>query len=81
MNKEQYSRTEALLGTEALKKLEVGEGWHIYITHGAAPHLAEKALIMLQENFPTATVAVYPLSPAFITQGGPECVAIQVIRS
>lgn len=65
---------------KALHERQVGEGWHIYITHGAAPHLAEKAHKLLSAAFPAATLEVYPLSPAFITQGGPECVAVQVIQ-
>lgn len=66
---------------DALTKRGVGEGWRIYVTHGAAPQLAEKALEMLKEGFPAACFQVLPLSPAFITQGGPDCVAIQVIHS
>lgn len=66
--------------TKALESRGVGRGWHIYITHGAAPHLAEKARKLLVAAFPAATLEVYPLSPAFITQGGPECVAVQVIQ-
>lgn len=65
---------------KALESRGVGRGWHIYITHGAAPHLAEKARKLLAAAFPAATLEVYPLSPAFITQGGPECVAVQVIQ-
>lgn len=66
---------------DALTKRGVGEGWRIYITHGAAPHLAEKARELLESVFPAACFQILPLSPAFITQGGPDCVAIQVIRS
>lgn len=66
---------------DALAKRGVGEGWRIYITHGAAPHLAEKARELLESVFPAACFQILPLSPAFITQGGPDCVAIQVIHS
>lgn len=65
---------------KALESRGVGRGWHIYITHGAAPHLAEKAHKLLAAAFPAATLEIYPLSPAFITQGGPECLAVQVIQ-
>ena len=64
----------------ALQKRQVGEGWRIYITHGAAPELAEQAKNILKEVFPTAILEIHPLNPAFITQGGPRCVAVQVIR-
>lgn len=65
---------------DALTKHGVGEGWRVYITHGAAPQLAEKALEKLKEVFPAAMFQVLPLSPVFITQGGPDCVAIQVVH-
>lgn len=65
---------------DALTKHGVGEGWRVYITHGAAPQLAEKALEKLKEVFPAAIFQVLPLSPVFITQGGPDCVAIQVVH-
>lgn len=66
--------------SKALRGLGVGEGWHIYITHADAPAKAEKAHKLLLAEFPTATYEIHPLSPAFITQGGPGCVAIQVIH-
>ena len=64
----------------ALEKRGVGAGWRIYIAHGAAPEKAEQAKKILLEKFPAATYEILPLSPAFITQGGPSCVAVQVIR-
>ena len=65
---------------KALEERGVGEGWHIYITHGDSPATAEIANKILTEAFPTATIEVLPLSPAFITQGGPGCVAVQYIH-
>jgi len=64
-----------------LKDHGVGKNWRIYITHGSAPHLAEKAKEILQKSFPESIFEIYLLSPAFITQGGPECVAVQVIKN
>lgn len=66
---------------DALKKWEVGADWRIYITHADAKEKAEKAYGMLKEVFPDAIYEIHPLSPAFITQGGPGCVAIQVIHN
>ena len=66
---------------KALEKWGVGEGWRIYVAHGHAPEKAEQAHKLLLEAFPTAEYEVLPLSPAFITQGGPSCVAIQVIHA
>ena len=66
---------------KALQKHGVGTGWRVYITHAAAPQLAQKAMETLRETFPDCVFEVYPLSPAFITQGGPGCMAVQVIKA
>ena len=66
---------------KALENLGVGEHWRVYITHASAPQLAQKAYDQLKALFPAARFDIHPLSPAFITQGGPNCVAVQVIRS
>ena len=66
---------------KALENLGVGEHWRVYITHASAPQLAQKAYDQLTALFPAARFEIHPLSPAFITQGGPNCVAVQVIRS
>lgn len=58
-----------------------GDGWRIYISHADNAETAEHAKIIMQEAFPAALIEVFPLSPAFITQGGPGCVAIQVVHS
>ena len=65
----------------ALAACGVGEGWKIYVTHAQAPDLAREASDILAQRFPAAALEVYPLTPAFITQGGPNCVAVQVIRT
>jgi len=65
---------------KALEKHGVGAGWRVYITHAAAPAMAQQALSALQETFPACKFEVHPLSPAFITQGGPSCVAVQVVK-
>ena len=58
----------------------VGKGWRIYITHAAAMDKAQRAHEILVKEFPEAVFEILPLSPAFITQGGPRCVAVQVIH-
>ena len=64
-----------------LEKMGVGENWKVYITHAEAREMADKAHELLKDLFPQAQFEIYPLSPAFITQGGPKCVAVQVIRA
>lgn len=58
----------------------VGEGWKIYVSHADTPALAEDARAALAFAFPESVIEIYPLTPAFITQGGPDCVAIQVVK-
>ena len=66
--------------SKALEKLGVGSGWRVYITHADARQVAENAAKELRAAMPEAIYEILPLSPAFITQGGPGCVAIQAIR-
>ena len=63
-----------------LQKAGVGEGWQVQISHAGAQDKAEQTLAALKEAMPGAEYRIYPLSPAFITQGGPGCVAVQYIR-
>lgn len=65
---------------EQMKKFGTGKGWQIQISHAAAPEKAREALTLLQAVLPDAQFRVFPLSPAFITQGGPGGVAIQCIQ-
>ena len=65
---------------ESLVRKGVGKGWKVYITHADAPELAEQAVEIVKKSIPDASYEVLLLSPAFITQGGPNCVAVQVVE-
>ena len=65
---------------DALSKAGVGRGWKVYISHAAAPERAEMALEQFKAAMPGAEYEIVPLSPAFITQGGPKCMAIQYVE-
>ncbi len=65
---------------EQLKKAGISKGWQVQISHAGALDKAELALKTLKEALPEAEFCIYPLSPAFITQGGPGCVAVQYIK-
>lgn len=65
---------------KALEKAGVGKGWRVYISHAGAEEKAELARKNLQALMPEAYYEILPLSPAFITQGGPCCVAVQYIH-
>lgn len=64
---------------KSLQTHGVGTGWRVYITHADARTKAEQARELLASHLPEATFEILPLSPVFITQGGPDCVAIQAI--
>ena len=63
-----------------LKKAGIGKGWQVQISHASAPEKAAETLAALKAVMPEAEYHIYPLSPAFITQGGPGCVAVQYIK-
>ena len=52
----------------------------ISISHANALDDAKKAAERMKEAFPEAEIEILGLSHAFITQGGPQCVAIQYIE-
>lgn len=68
---------DAIAGS--LAKLGVTERYKIYIVHADALELAEKARLLLAGHFPCVQQEILPLSPVFITQGGPGCVAVQAV--
>ena len=63
-----------------LARQGIGKGWKVYISHAAAPEKARTALELLRAAMPEAEYEIVPLSPAFITQGGPKCMAIQYVE-
>lgn len=66
--------------TEEMKKEGIDNSYTFYISHAANELLALKMKEKISEEFPDATIHIYSLSPSFITQGGPGCVAIQAIK-
>lgn len=57
-----------------------GENYLISISHARVPEDAQEIVNVLQQAFGKAKVEIIDLSPAFITQGGPGCIAIQYIK-
>lgn len=64
---------------ETLKERGVTKDYLLSIAHADNPAHAEKTLAMLKKAFPENRIEVFDLSPAFITQGGPGCLAVQCI--
>lgn len=65
---------------EEMKREGVDSTYEFFITHADNLKLAKKLKEKLLDTFPEAIIHVYPLSPSFITQGGPGCVAVQAIQ-
>ena len=63
-----------------LKTRELDARHILSVSHANALDDAQKAAERLKEAFPEVEVQIYELSPAFVTQGGPQCVAIQYIE-
>ena len=64
---------------EHLQKKGIGAGWRVYIAHAASAEKVELTLKKLRDALPGAAIEVVDLSPAFITQGGPGCLAVQYV--
>lgn len=62
------------------QKKGVGEGYLISISHARAAKDALDIAHIMKEAFGKAKVEILELSPAFVTQGGPRCIAIQYIK-
>lgn len=58
----------------------IDDTYKIYIAHALDEGLAEEAKRIIKEKIENADIITKILGPAFVTQGGPRCVAIQVIK-
>ena len=52
----------------------------VYVSHARAEEDAKKAVAMIKERLADVQVEMLELGAAFVTQGGPQCVAIQYIE-
>ena len=62
---------------EHFKAKGVNKDYIIYISHAEALEDANNAKFMVAEAFPGVEIQMLDLGAAFVTQGGPKCVAIQ----
>ena len=65
---------------DCYKEMGVNEQYKIYITHACNEELANIAKDVIIKNFENVETEIMMLTPVFTTQGGPNCVAIQVIK-
>ncbi len=64
-----------------LKERGIGDAHYISVSHADNLDAAKLAIEQLKQAFPQNRVGIFDLSPAFITQGGPGCFAIQAIST
>ena len=63
-----------------LEEVKIDTRHIIYVSHARAEEDANKAIATLKERFPGVEIQLLELGAAFVTQGGPQCVAIQYIE-
>lgn len=63
-----------------MKKKGIDGRYLLYIVHAAAPKEAGAIREMIEAEFKGIEIQMMDLSPVFVTQGGPGCVAIQYIE-
>ena len=65
---------------EHLQKAELDSRHILYVSHARVPEDAKKVVAQLKEAFPETEVLTLDLGAAFVTQGGPGCIAIQYLE-
>ncbi|MBR5128224.1 MAG: DegV family protein [Roseburia sp.] len=65
---------------ERLQKRGVDAKHIIYVSHANALEDAKKVIAQLKEHFAEVEIELLELGAAFVTQGGPKCIAIQYIE-
>ena len=65
---------------KAFQELGVNEDFKIYVTPAGVLKQAQDVVKQLQTVFENTVIEMYDLSPVFIAQGGPGCIAVQAIR-
>lgn len=58
----------------------IDDSYHFCVSHAFVEEQAMAVANRIKDKFNVQQVEVMPLSCAFITQGGPKCVAIQIIK-
>lgn len=61
------------------EKMGVNDKYEIYVSHNQAENKAIHAVNKITHSFPNIVPQIFELSPAFITQGGPGCIAVQAV--
>ena len=65
---------------DSLESKKFDKDYIFYVVHARAQKDCQTAVDMIRKAFPEVEIQTYERSHAFITQGGPQCVAIQYIK-
>ena len=65
---------------DRLKSRGVDAKHIIYVSHANAFEDAKKVIDQLKEHFVDVEIELLELGAAFVTQGGPKCIAIQYVE-
>lgn len=65
---------------DCFRSMEVDERYYMTVTHAGVLADAQMVKAYMQKCFPNTEIELLELSPVFITQGGPGCIAVQVIK-
>ena len=65
---------------EHLKKANLDKRHILYVSHARALEDAKEVVQYLKETFQETEIQILDLGAAFVTQGGPQCIAIQYIE-
>lgn len=65
---------------ERMKAFNLSEKHIVYVTHANVIEDAKKVVAQIKEAFANVEIKISDLSPVFVTQGGPGCIAIQYIE-
>lgn len=65
---------------ERMQEKGVNEKYVVYVSHANALEDAKNAIEQIKETFVNIEINLLELGAAFVTQGGPQCIAIQYIE-
>lgn len=65
---------------KALQEAGLDDTYKIFVSHAGVLEQAKGVVEQIHQAFENVAIELYDLSPAFITQGGPGCIAIQSIK-
>lgn len=65
---------------KCFQQMGVDGDYYMTVTHADAKGKADEVAAYMHQLFPETEIEVFELTPVFITQGGPGCIAVQVIR-